>query len=136
MVPLVTRDFTFDELDAAEQSLEQSGLSYDVRGTRIFVRPADRHNVLRILHSADALPDGSLFDMAAAIADQNPFQSPEARAYADYRARAREARQRLFRKLKMDHMNVNTGVEAEQEKNPYLSALVDFFKARERRMRR
>jgi len=61
---------------------------------------------------------------------------PEARAYADYMVHAREVRQRLFRKLKMDHMNVRTGAEAEKEKNPYLSALVDFFKARERRMRR
>ena len=70
--------------------------------------------------------------------DEQIFDSggPEARAYADYMVHAREVRQRLFRKLKMDHMNVRTGLEAEKEKNPYLSALVDFFKARERRMRR
>ena len=60
----------------------------------------------------------------------------EAKAYADFMVRAREVRQRLFRKLKMDHINVRTGLEAEKKSNPYLSALVDFFKARERRMRR
>jgi len=54
---------------------------------------------------------------------------PEARAHAEYMALAREVRQRLFRKLKMDHMVVRTD-------QPYLGALVDFFKARERRMRR
>ena len=54
---------------------------------------------------------------------------PEARAYASYMVKGREARQRLFRKLKMDHMMVRTD-------KPYLGALVEFFKARERRMRR
>ena len=64
------------------------------------------------------------------------YGGPEARRYMDYMARSREVRQRLFRKLKMDHMNVRTGVEEEKKSNPYLSVLVDFFKARERRMRR
>jgi uncharacterized protein (DUF58 family) len=46
-----------------------------------------------------------------------------------FRRRAREARETLFRKLKMDFMNVRTD-------QPYVSALVDFFKAREKRLRR
>jgi uncharacterized protein (DUF58 family) len=54
---------------------------------------------------------------------------PEGREHARYMRRAREARQALFRRLKMDHVNVRTD-------QPYISALVDFFKARERRMRR
>jgi uncharacterized protein (DUF58 family) len=54
---------------------------------------------------------------------------PECKEHARYMRRAREARQALFRRLRMDHVNVRTD-------RPYLPALVDFFKARERRMRR
>ena len=54
---------------------------------------------------------------------------PEGKEHARYMRRAREARQALFRRLRMDHVNVRTD-------QPYLPALVDFFKARERRMRR
>jgi uncharacterized protein (DUF58 family) len=54
---------------------------------------------------------------------------PEAAAHAAFVRRAREARQRLFRRLKIDYVNVRTD-------GAYVSALVDFFKARERRMRR
>jgi uncharacterized protein (DUF58 family) len=53
----------------------------------------------------------------------------EARLYRDYTEVAREVRQALFRKLKMDYVNVRTDQD-------YVPALVDFFKARERRMRR
>ena len=53
---------------------------------------------------------------------------PEGRAYATYRRRARAARETLFRKLKMDFVNVRTD-------EPYVGALVDFFKSRERRQR-
>ncbi len=54
---------------------------------------------------------------------------PEAAALATFTRRAREARQAFFRKLKVDFVNVRTD-------QPYLPALVDFFKARERRLHR
>jgi len=54
---------------------------------------------------------------------------PEAAALSAYNRRAREARQTLFRRLKIDYVNVRTD-------QPYVSALVDFFKVRERRLRR
>lgn len=54
---------------------------------------------------------------------------PEAAALAAFMRRAREARQALFRRLKVDFVNVRTD-------QPYVPALVDFFKARERRLRR
>ena len=53
---------------------------------------------------------------------------PERAAYSRYMKRLRETRETLFRKLKIDFVNVNTG-------EPYLPALVDFFHARERRLR-
>ncbi len=90
LVPLVTHDFTFDQLDSAEASLKGNGIYHQLAGTRIFVRAADRHNALRLLHSADALPEGSLYDMAAVLADQNPFQTPEARDYAQNYAKGNE----------------------------------------------
>ena len=90
LVPLVTHEFTFQELDAAEVALKGNGIPYNIVGTRLFVRDADRHNALRLLHSADALPEGSLYDMAAVVNDQNPFQAPEQREYAQNYARGNE----------------------------------------------
>ncbi len=54
---------------------------------------------------------------------------PEGEAYRSFMRRAREVRNRLFRRLKIDFVNVRTD-------QPYVPALVDFFKVRERRMRR
>jgi uncharacterized protein (DUF58 family) len=54
---------------------------------------------------------------------------PEAGAYARYFRRAREVRQRMFRRMRMDYVNVRSD-------RPYVAALVDFFKTRERRLRR
>lgn len=90
MVPLVTQDFTYDQLDAAETALKANGIRYQVAGTRMLVHADDRHNALRLLHSASALPEGSLFDMAAMVAEQNPFQAPEAREYAQNYAKGNE----------------------------------------------
>jgi len=53
---------------------------------------------------------------------------PGAADYAARVKRAREAREGLFRRLKMDFVNVRTG-------QPYVDALVKFFEARERRLR-
>lgn len=89
-VAVLNRDFTFAELDAAEAALKSSGLDYRIHGTRVFVRAADRHNALRLIHSAGALPEGSLFDMEAVVTNQNPFQAPEARAFAQNYAKGNE----------------------------------------------
>lgn len=54
---------------------------------------------------------------------------PEAKAYAALMRRAREAREGLFRRLKIDFIDVQTD-------RPYLKPLVSFFRKRERRMSR
>ena len=90
MVPLVNYEFSYSDLDAAEQALRDNGIPFKTYGTRIAVRPADRHNAVRLLYTAEALPEGSLYDMAAAVADQNPFQSPDARKYAQNYAKGNE----------------------------------------------
>jgi len=90
LVPLISNEFSYDQLDAAEAALKSNGIEYKITGPRIFIRVADRHNALRLLHAADALPEGSLYDMAAVVADQNPFQAPEAREYAQNYARGNE----------------------------------------------
>lgn len=82
MTPLLTRTLGYTELDAAEKALRSNRIDFEVRGGMLFVREDDRHNALRLLHSANALPEGSLYDMAAAIGNQNPFQPPEQREYA------------------------------------------------------
>lgn len=82
MSPLLTRQLSYAELETAEQALRTNGIAYEAEGTTLLVRDSDRHNALRVLHTANALPEGSLFDMAAAVANQNPFQPPEQREYA------------------------------------------------------
>ncbi len=90
LVPLVTTELSYDDVTAAEQALNAGGVFYETVGTRILVRPADRHNALRIVHSANALPEGSLFDMQAVVSDQNPFLAPEARKFAQTYAKGNE----------------------------------------------
>lgn len=90
MVPVITTELSYEELDAAEAALRQSGIDYEAAGTRLFVRSADRHNAVRVMHGAGALPEGALFDMAAVVTEQNPFQSPDARAYAQNYAKGNE----------------------------------------------
>ncbi len=91
MVPLVANDFTLDEMAIAEEALRTNGIPYDVIGaTRIYVRQTDKRNAVRLVHEADALPDGSLFDMEAVVNESNPFESPEARSFRQDYARANE----------------------------------------------
>lgn len=90
MVPAVSYEFSFEELDAAEGAMQAGGIPYRIQGTRLYVRPADRHNVVRLLYTAEALPAGSLFDMEAMVTDDNPFQSPAARSYAQNYAKGNE----------------------------------------------
>ena len=52
----------------------------------------------------------------------------EARAYAMYMRRSREARRALFRRLKMDFMHLSTD-------EPYVAKLVAFFRSRQLRIR-
>ena len=90
LVPLANYEFSFEELQAAEDALEENGAPYSVRGTRVYVRAQDRHNLLRVLHGAGALPEGSLYDMASVVADDNPFQSPGQRQFAQNYAKGNE----------------------------------------------
>ncbi|RME39396.1 MAG: hypothetical protein D6788_05530 [Planctomycetota bacterium] len=80
LVPLVNYRFSFDELTAVEDVLKANRIPYQIVGaSRVLVREADRHNALRLVNQADALPEGSLFDLQAVVKESNPFQSPEAR---------------------------------------------------------
>lgn len=90
LTPLLSKDLTYAELETVETSLKANKIAYEVHGTRIFVTPSERHNALRVAHAAGALPEGSLFDMEAVIKNQNPFQSPEAREYAQNYAKGNE----------------------------------------------
>ncbi len=90
LVPLVGNDFSYEELNTAEESLRASGMPYEIRGTRIYVREVDRSNLKRILYSSQALPQDRLFDMESVVNDPNPFQSPEARTYAQNYAKGNE----------------------------------------------
>lgn len=90
MMPLVNRNFTYEELENAEESLKSNNVPFEIRGNRIFVQDAMRHNALRLLYGAGALPEGSLYDMETVVTNENPFQSPGARIYAQNYAKGNE----------------------------------------------
>ncbi len=90
MVAVVQRDMTIEDLTAAEDALQAGGVSFKTVGARVLVKPIDLHNSKRLLLQAGALPEGSLFDMAAAIAEQNPFLSPEQRLFSQNYAKGNE----------------------------------------------
>jgi len=90
MVPVVAHDFSSGELTTAEEGLRANGISYKVQGTRLFVSSAQRYEALRVLNAVSALPEGSLFDMHSIVTDDNPFQAPEAREYAQNYAKGNE----------------------------------------------
>lgn len=90
LVPVANYEFSYDELDAADDALSGSGIAYEIQGSRVLVRAGDRHMALRVMHSGNALPQGSLFDMETVVTDQNPFLSPEARKYAQTYAKGNE----------------------------------------------
>ncbi|MEK6675104.1 MAG: flagellar M-ring protein FliF C-terminal domain-containing protein [Planctomycetota bacterium] len=90
LTPLLAHNFSVDELNGAEEALRTNGLTYRVQGSRIYVRASDRYDALRVLNGVNALPEGSLFDMQTMVSDQNPFQSPESREYAQNYAKGNE----------------------------------------------
>jgi flagellar biosynthesis/type III secretory pathway M-ring protein FliF/YscJ len=90
LVPLVNYEFSLDEQQAAEAAVRGAGVPYRIAGGRILVRAQDRHNLTRVLHAAGALPEGSLYDMSSVVADDNPFQSPEQRQFAQTYAKGNE----------------------------------------------
>ncbi len=90
LVPLVNYEFSLEEQQAAEDAIRGEGVPYRVVGSRILVRAQDQHNLLRVLHSKDALPKGSLYDMASVVANENPFQSPEQRQFSQNYATGNE----------------------------------------------
>lgn len=70
----------------------------------------------------------NLLDYESGELLQFDSSGPEARAYATYNRRTREARHALFRRLKIDSMYLGTH-------EPYMNKLVEFFRARQRRLR-
>ena len=73
MVPIVSQKMTYDQLDAAEEALDAKGATYEVRGNRIFARSVDKHDLIRVLHTGGALPEGAPFDINKMLADESPF---------------------------------------------------------------
>ena len=70
----------------------------------------------------------NLLDYESGERLQFDTSGPEARAHAAYMKRAREARHALFRRLRIDSMYLSTH-------EPYVGRLVEFFRARQRRLR-
>ena len=89
-VQLINAEFSYDDLDLVEAALRAEGIKFTTQGTRILVGSADRQRAIRVAHTAGGLPEGSLYDMADVMADQNPFQSPDARKYAQNFAKGNE----------------------------------------------
>jgi flagellar M-ring protein FliF len=77
MVPLVNYRFTVEELEEARETLRSIGKPFEVHGSRILVKASDRDMLIGELHTNNALPEGSLFDLGALVDSGNPFDPPE-----------------------------------------------------------
>ena len=78
-VPVVKEKFEHEQLAAGEDALKASGIKFVTRGNRVYVRPAELDNAKRVLFKADVVAGEQLFDMAAMMNNQSPFEPPEAR---------------------------------------------------------
>ncbi|MGB0714386.1 MAG: flagellar M-ring protein FliF C-terminal domain-containing protein [Phycisphaerae bacterium] len=93
LVQLVNRRFEYEELDDVEEVIRQANVPYKVVGTRIYVRPEDKRNLIRLVAAADALPEGSLYDLAQVVQESSPFDPPSLRDIKHNYARANELSQ-------------------------------------------
>lgn len=89
-VPVVSEQFEHEQLTAGEDALKASGIKFVTRGNRLYVRSAELDNAKRVLFKADVVAGEQLFDMATLMANQNPFQAPEARRTQETYARGNE----------------------------------------------
>ena len=118
----------------AELDLEQERPARASRLEHAFKVVARKHDVIPIAitdpleYELPALGLLNLVDYESGELCVFDSSGPEAAAYARYMRRARESRNALFRRLKMDFMELSTA-------EPYVARLVDFFRVRQKRMR-
>lgn len=74
LVPIMAKDFTFDQMDSAEEALRAAGVKFQRVGRRLMVYEADRYNAVRVLNKADALPEDFEFGFAKLMEADSTFQ--------------------------------------------------------------
>ncbi len=74
LVPIMAKDFTFDQMDAAEEALRGEGINYERAGNRLLVREQDKYNAVRVLNRHDALPEDFEFGFAKLMKEDSTFK--------------------------------------------------------------
>jgi len=74
LVPIMARDFTFDQMDDAEEALTTEGIPFERSGRRLLVHEKDKYNAVRVLNRANALPEDFEFGFAKLMEEDATFK--------------------------------------------------------------
>jgi flagellar biosynthesis/type III secretory pathway M-ring protein FliF/YscJ len=86
MVPLMSENFQWTELEDAVSALKAENISIKQIGSQIYIRPDDRSRAMMALAQADALPEDISVGFAELMADNDPFRPSDENIWRRQRA--------------------------------------------------
>ncbi|MCA9253139.1 MAG: flagellar M-ring protein FliF C-terminal domain-containing protein [Phycisphaerae bacterium] len=86
MVPLMSENFQWTELEGAVSALKSENITIKQIGSQIYIKPDDRSRAMMALAQADALPEDISVGFAELMKDENPFRPNDENAWRRQRA--------------------------------------------------
>ncbi|NOX58268.1 MAG: hypothetical protein GXP29_05340 [Planctomycetes bacterium] len=86
MVPLMSKDFEWSQLDDAVNALNADSIPVKQIGAQIYVKPSDKSRAMIALANADALPEDTSVGFAELFSDSDPFRPSDENAWRRQRA--------------------------------------------------
>lgn len=86
MVPLMTKNFQWTELEKAVNALRSDSIPIKQIGSQIYVKPVDKSRAMMSLAQADALPEDISIGFAELMADSDPFRPSDENIWRRQRA--------------------------------------------------
>ncbi len=86
MVPLMSENFQWTELEDAVSALKNDNISIKQIGSQIYIRPEDRSRAMMALAQADALPEDISVGFAELMNDSDPFRPSDENKWRRQRA--------------------------------------------------
>ena len=74
LVPIMAKDFTFDQMDTAEDALRGANIKFEQSGRRLLVHEKDKYNAIRVLNKNSALPEDFEFGFAKLMEEDSTFK--------------------------------------------------------------
>ncbi len=86
MVPLMSENFQWTELEDAVAALKNENIPIKQVGSQIYIKPEDRSRAMMALAQADALPEDISVGFAELMADNDPFRPSDENIWRRQRA--------------------------------------------------